>query len=268
MRDVNLLTSNGVDVQKALEILVDMETYDDILEGFLDEAKEKVDLAKGYLEANDMPNYAIQVHSLKSGARYLGFNELADLAYKHELESKDNNHSFVKNDFAHLESDTDKALSVVKQYFGQEETNVTETVVSEVVNEQPTAVNIDNPKSLLVVDDSDLVVNFVHKIFSNEINVIIAKDGAEAINVIREGNNVVGMLLDLNMPNVNGFQVLDYFKQYDLFKRIPVSIITGNDTKDLTERAFTYPIIDMLSKPFSEADVKKIVERTISSMER
>ena len=66
------------------------------------------------------------------------------------------------------------------------------------------------------------------------------------------------------MPKVNGFEVLDYFKENNWFARYPVSIITGNDDKDSIARAFTYPIIDMLSKPFNEKDVKRIVERTIS----
>ena len=72
------------------------------------------------------------------------------------------------------------------------------------------------------------------------------------------------MFLDLNMPNVDGFQVLDYFKEKNLFNKIPVSIITGDDSKEAIDRAFTYPIIDMLNKPFNEMNVKVIVEKTIN----
>ncbi|MEG1310115.1 MAG: response regulator, partial [Bacilli bacterium] len=66
------------------------------------------------------------------------------------------------------------------------------------------------------------------------------------------------------MPNVDGFQVLEYFKNNNLFKKIPVSIITGDDSKEAIEKAFTYPIVDMLNKPFNEHDVKVIVEKTIN----
>ena len=72
------------------------------------------------------------------------------------------------------------------------------------------------------------------------------------------------MLLDLNMPNVNGFEVLDYFKNNDLFKKVPVSIITGEGSKDIIEKAFTYPIVDVLMKPFNELNVESIVNKTIS----
>ena len=66
------------------------------------------------------------------------------------------------------------------------------------------------------------------------------------------------------MPGVNGFEVLDYLKENDLFNKYPVSIITGADDRDTITRAFEYKIVDMLQKPFNERDVKRIVERTIS----
>ena len=71
------------------------------------------------------------------------------------------------------------------------------------------------------------------------------------------------MLLDLNMPNVDGFQVLDYFKQANLFNRIPVAIITGEGTQNNIQRAYQYPIVDMLQKPFNEVNVKNIVDKLI-----
>ena len=71
------------------------------------------------------------------------------------------------------------------------------------------------------------------------------------------------MLLDLNMPNVNGFQVLEYFKVNNLFDHIPVSIITGVGNDALIAHAFEYPIVDVLKKPFNERDIKAVVEKTV-----
>ena len=75
MRDVNLLISNGVDVNKSLELFGDMATYDETVEEFLKGVDEKLNYLKQYKEASDMTNYAIYAHSLKSDARYLGFNK-------------------------------------------------------------------------------------------------------------------------------------------------------------------------------------------------
>lgn len=111
---------------------------------------------------------------------------------------------------------------------------------------------------LMVVDDSSVITSFVEKIFKDEYEVLKAKNGVEAIQIIRNNfnKNFVGMFLDLNMPNFNGFQVLDTFKANNLFKKIPVFILIGDDTKDSINKVFSYPIVDVLNKPFNENDIK------------
>ena len=94
----------------------------------------------------------------------------------------------------------------------------------------------------------------------------MAKDGEEALNIIKanaSNENIVAILLDLNMPKVDGFAVLTYMNEHQLFDSMPVSIISGDSSKDTINKAFTYPIIDMLGKPFTEADVKRVIEKTM-----
>ena len=118
-------------------------------------------------------------------------------------------------------------------------------------------------KILLVVDDSSVITNFVDKIFNSEFKVIIAKDGIEAIEAVRNNfdQEFVGMLLDLNMPRFNGFEVLETFNKNNLFNKIPVCILTGDDTKDSLDKVFKYPIVDVLNKPFSENDIKTSISK-------
>ena len=89
------------------------------------------------------------------------------------------------------------------------------------------------------------------------------KKWRKALNDNEKNGKIKAMLLDLNMPNVNGFEVLDYFKSNDLFKKYPTSIITGVDDKESIEKAYKYPIIDILLKPFNERDIKEVVEKTV-----
>mgnify|MGYP000101659354 CR=1 FL=1 len=99
--------------------------------------------------------------------------------------------------------------------------------------------------------------------------VLMAKDGQEVINIISaDPKRIAALLLDLNMPNVDGFGVLDYLKENNLFTVVPTSIISGASDKESIEKAFKYPIVDMLNKPFSRDNVKLVVEKTvgISSM--
>ena len=80
--------------------------------------------------------------------------------------------------------------------------------------------SIVKDEAILVIDDSNLVANFIKKIFDNKYDVYIANDGAKAIEIINGGNadRIKCCLLDLNMPNVNGFEVLDYFQKNDLIE--------------------------------------------------
>ncbi len=256
MKDVNLLISNGVNVEKSLELFGDMEMYDATLGDFLEAVDERLAKLKNFRETGDMPNYAIEVHALKSDARYLGFVALADLAYQFELKSKANDLMYVYDNYRTLREEAIRVTNLAKKYLGME---VKENVINDM------AFSTKN-EAILVVDDSNLVANFIKKIFDDRYEVFIANDGEKAIHILTGENKdkIKCCLLDLNMPNVNGFEVLEYFKKNNLFVKIPVSIITGNDTRDQVENAFNYPIIDLLSKPFNERDIKRIIEKTIS----
>ena len=249
MKDVNILKNNGVNVEKSLELFGDMQTYDETLETFLTEANDKINNIKKYKEIADMANYAILVHSLKSDAKYFGFDKLAELSYNHELESKANHIYYIYDHFDELMEELDRILNIVRQYLGKE-----------IIKKEEVIVNKD--KTILVVDDSEVISTFINKLFNNEYNVILAKDGMEAINNL-DNESIVGMLLDLNMPNVNGFVVLEYMSKNNLFAKIPVSIITGVGNDDIVKKTFEYPIVDVLRKPFNERDIRKVVEKTI-----
>ena len=251
MKNVNILRANGVNIDKSLELFGDIETYNETLATFLSEIDEKIANIKKYKEVADMANYAILVHSLKSDAKYFGFDKLAELSYQHELESKANNIYYIYEHFDELMNEIYRVLNIVRRYFGQE------PIKREVTN------LFVKDKAILVVDDSNVISSFIKKIFNDVYDVIIAKDGVEALTIVQTNGRIVAMLLDLNMPNVNGFQVLEYFEANNLFDKIPVSIITGLGNEDFIKKAREYPIVDILRKPFNERDIKTVVEKTV-----
>ena len=253
MKDKNLLINSGIDVDKSLELFGDMETYDETLNEFLDSVHDKVEMLNKHKEASDAYNYAIYAHSLKSDARYLGFTKLAELAYNHEMAGKSNDIDYIYNNYESLINEVKRIVKVVCDYVG---------VRDNIIKEENT---IHSDKVILVVDDSDIVQNFIKKIFNNMYEVRTANDGEEALNYIYSDtdNKIIGMFLDLNMPKVNGFQVLEYFDKNNLFQKIPVAVITGVDTKDEISRTLMYPIVDILSKPFNETNVKSVVDKMI-----
>lgn len=124
----------------------------------------------------------------------------------------------------------------------------------------------DNDKKiLLIADDSPVITKFFKKTFNDEYQVLIANNGNEAIELVNANldNNLVGFFCDLQMPEMNGYEVLDYFDKNGLFDKIPVSIISGEDTADGIEKATAYRVVDMLQKPFNADAARAIVNKTI-----
>ncbi|MDD2409658.1 MAG: response regulator [Bacilli bacterium] len=268
IKDKNILIQNGVDLNKSLELFGDMTMYDESLGDFMAEVENKLYKIAHFKDAIDMPNYAILVHSLKSDAKYFGFTKLAEIAYEHELKSKEKNIIFVNDNYNILMDEANRIVELVKKYLSSGNNTVLPLIKNEDTNK---VVSIDsNKKTILAADDSEIIINFIKKIFANEYNLLFASDGEEAINYINQNSNykIVAFLLDLNMPKVDGFKVLEFMKENNLFKDIPVSIVTGNDSREINLNAFEYPIVDILKKPFTPEAVKNIVERTINFKQR
>ena len=128
--------------------------------------------------------------------------------------------------------------------------------------------------SILIVDDSSIIRNSLKRIFSNDYEILIAKNGIEAINIITENTlssnlnmskeNIVGMLLDLVMPESDGFDVLEFMKANDLFNKIPVAIISGDETRETRKKVYQYEIVDMLEKPFNTENIRRRFSKIIN----
>lgn len=127
--------------------------------------------------------------------------------------------------------------------------------------------------SILIVDDSSIIRNSLKRIFDKDYNIIMAKDGSEAIDLIKDNiiskeninkQNIVGILLDLIMPVSDGFQVLDFLKSNNLMARIPVAIISGDETRETRKKVYQYDIVDMLEKPFNTETIRTRINKIIS----
>ena len=108
------LRKNGVQVDKALELLGDMNMYEVTLKDFLNSIDSKWANIKKYKEEGDLANYSIEVHSLKSDCKYLGFTKLANISFLHELKSKDGDKEYIDKHFVDLENAYDVAIKVMK----------------------------------------------------------------------------------------------------------------------------------------------------------
>ena len=263
MKSPEFLTSKGVDLQKSLELFGNIETYNDTVGEFIVGTAGKANKLKEYMTAKDLANYAIYAHSLKSDAKYFGFTKLSEKAYEHEMKSKAGDLYYIYENFNDLVAAVNETIAIVKEYLSDVPEQSAEKNTEVVPKEETDAYE---EKTILVVDDSNIIRNFTKRIFDGKYGVGTAKNGQEAIDIInanKDNENIIAILLDLNMPKVDGFAVLKYMEENNFFEQIPVSIISGDSSKETIDKAYQYPIVDMLGKPFNENDVKRVVEKTI-----
>lgn len=252
MFDTKLLTDNGVNLEKSLELFGDMDTYNDTIKEFQQELGNKLEKIKEEKEQGDMPNYAINVHSLKSDARYFGFEVLGDMAYDHEMKSKANDTAYVNEHFDELMAEATKTLNIVNEYLGMNE------------SEHPVEKEVTvKDKSILVVDDSNVISTYLSNIFEDEYNIYIASDGDEAISKLSDKSlNIKLMLLDINLPTVNGYSVLEFMKVNNI-NDINVAVVTGNDSNEVVEKVKGYRVGVIVEKPFNENSIKSAIENLV-----
>lgn len=234
MNDVELLKKNHVEVDKALELWGDLDTYNESLKEFNNSFISKLINLENFKEQSDWENYGILAHSIKSELKYLGFLSDAEEFYQHELKGKAADGTYINENFSHLRQTIVKIVLILNEYFGLK-------------------------KNLLIADDSNIILNYLGKVIDENYNILKANDGKEALMLL-ECNHIYAILLDLNMPNVDGFGVLNYLSEHDLIDKIPVVVITGDDTLDTIQKAFSYPILDVLNKPFNEKNIKSILD--------
>lgn len=117
--DKEILISNGVDIDKSLELLGDMDTFNETLKDFFNESVNRLKQIAEYKNNGDMPNYAILVHAMKSDSKYLGFTKLAELSFNHEMASKGNDKKYVDDNYEELMNEANRIISLIKKYFGE-----------------------------------------------------------------------------------------------------------------------------------------------------
>lgn len=258
MEDVKYLIESGVDVKKSLELFGDIKTYNETLEEYVLSITDKLNKLEDYKNKKNMKNYSMYAHSIKADSKYFGFNDLADVATCHESRSKVGDMQYIEENFSIFQEKIKQAIKICTTYLKKE--TVEETIKVNANKE------VYTQNTVLIVDDSSIIRRFVTQILEGSYNIGTATNGQEAIDIIAsniDNNNICCILLDINMPGVNGFDVLEYMNKNNLFQKIPVSIVSGDSSKKTINKAFKYPIIDMLAKPFTSNDIKKILNKTL-----
>ena len=112
-------------------------------------------------------------------------------------------------------------------------------------------------QKILIVDDEEVNRAILGVIFRSDYEIVEASNGQEAIEQIKANDKFVLICLDVVMPVLDGFGVLEYMKEKDMLESTPVIMITGETVRDSEDRAYAYGIADVMHKPFYPDIVKE-----------
>lgn len=120
--------------------------------------------------------------------------------------------------------------------------------------------------TLLVIDDSKSILSVISYIFSSKYTVVKKLNGVEALDWMSEGNLPDVIVSDINMPEMDGLELLRHLKSSGLYEYIPIIILSSNDNSAEKIRCLRMGADDYLIKPFNpeelEARIANIIKRT------
>lgn len=117
---------------------------------------------------------------------------------------------------------------------------------------------------ILVVDDKGINRYMLGGIFKEEYEVLEAGGGQQAIDIIDgERDELAVVLLDIIMPGIDGFGVLEYMREKEYLDKLPVVIVTDDSSEETSVKAFEYNVSDMVIKPFEPRIIKRRVQNII-----
>jgi diguanylate cyclase (GGDEF)-like protein len=116
------------------------------------------------------------------------------------------------------------------------------------------------PKAkVLFIDDSRLIRIAATKMFGDEFDVVLAVDGADGLDVIKNDPSIQVVFTDLVMPEMDGFELLEAIRTCDVVgvSSLPVIVATGADNPEIAkQKAFNLGATDFITKPFNATDIK------------
>lgn len=118
-------------------------------------------------------------------------------------------------------------------------------------------------EQLLIVDDEEVNRALLDMMFSAEYETIQAANGQEAIEAIESSENLSVILLDIVMPVMDGFGVMEYMRKNDLLDKIPIILITSESVRNSEDKAYEYGVADVIHKPFYPDIVKRRTKNII-----
>ena len=116
---------------------------------------------------------------------------------------------------------------------------------------------------ILAVDDSAANLQLLHGLLNSEYNLRLAKSGRQAIAALSKFRPDI-ILMDIEMPDLSGFEVMDEIRKNPELVNIPVIFVTSHVDKEYLEKAAEYGAGDYVAKPFDPNVLRSAIQNVLS----
>ena len=121
---------------------------------------------------------------------------------------------------------------------------------------------MDDRKTILIVDDTETNIDILLEILDDEYDILVSLDGESALEIVQE-EKIDLILLDIMMPEMDGYEVCSVLKSLESTVDIPVVFITAKTDEDSIEKAYECGGIDYITKPFKPRELTARVRTQI-----
>ena len=119
-------------------------------------------------------------------------------------------------------------------------------------------------QTILIVDDAEMNRMMLSDMLGDQYDYVEAADGREALRILEKNVSIDLILLDINMPEMNGFEVLEEMNRYHWIDEVPVIMITAEESVESMEHAYSLGVTDYIPRPFNVYIVRRRVENTLN----
>ncbi|MCH5185917.1 MAG: response regulator [Oscillospiraceae bacterium] len=283
-----------LDMEAGLSYCCDSEDfYINILRSYCSNDK-RPKLSESYTN-KDWEDYRITVHSLKSTSRVIGASKVSESAEKLEKAAKEGNIDYIKENNAGLINSYGELMERIKSALADLDGAETEKKSpgvdekpdndddaamvagfgkSRIVTrdddlsgysirpEKPSIVRSGRRHHILVVDDDEINLEAASTMLADDFTVSCVQSGKKAFEFFA-GNIPDLILLDVHMPDMNGFDFMNLMKRDKRLANISVVMLTADDDTDVEVRGFRTGAKDFIKKPFIREILKARIMRVI-----
>lgn len=213
------------------------EFYREMLCSYL--AADKSAEADRFYQEQNWDKYRILVHALKSTSLSIGAVAVSERAKKLEQAAKEEDIAYILENHAVVMKQYGELLKSLKLVLEEKQPQVINTTEKAETEQE----------SILVVDDDAMNLRVAEKLLSDTFRVDCVKSGQEALDFLQK--NIPNLiLLDLHMPEMDGFEVIGKIKKSECLRDIPIVFLTADNDRETEIKGFREGALDFITKPF------------------